>query len=51
MSKLSSEEEQLLKIIRDLKTHETIELKRNERGEIVYVYTKKQKYIFLTTND
>lgn len=51
MSKLTSEEEQLIQIVRDLKVYETIELKRNEKGEIVYIFTKKEKHIFLTSND
>lgn len=48
-NELSTEEFTLLQIIKDLKPFETIELKRNEQGEIVYVYTQKKKYIFLTT--
>ncbi len=47
---MSNEEAQLLQIIRDLKPYETIELKRDERGNIVYVYTRKDKYIFLVSS-
>lgn len=48
MNKLTQEEQQLLTIIRDLKLFETIEIKRNEKDEVIYIYTKKEKYIFLT---
>lgn len=47
MNDISQEELQLLQIIRDLKPFENIEIKRDERGNLVYVYTKKEKYIFI----
>lgn len=48
MNKTSQEEEQLLQILRDLKPFETVEIKRNEQGQLIYIWTKKEKYIFLT---
>lgn len=48
-NQLTQEERSLLQIIKDLKPFEVIELKRNEQGEIVYIYTRKEKYIFLTS--
>ena len=45
---MNNEEQQLIQIIRDLKPFETVEIKRDEKGNLVYVYTKKERYIFLT---
>lgn len=44
---MSNEELQLIQIIRDLKPFETVEIKRDEKGNLVYVYTRKERYIFL----
>lgn len=44
---ITKEEYQLLKIIKDLKPYENVEIKRDERGDLVYVYTHKEKYTFL----
>lgn len=50
LEKIGAEEYQLIHIIRDLKRFETVEIKRNEHGNLEYIYTKKEKYIFLTNN-
>lgn len=48
LEKIGAEEYQLIHILRDLKRFETVEIKRNESGTLEYIYTKKEKYIFLT---
>lgn len=48
MNDLNVEELSLIQIIRDLKPFETIEIKRDDKGSLIYVYTRKDRYIFLT---
>lgn len=42
---------QLLAIIKSLKPFETVEIKRDEKGNLVYIYTKKEKYILTVDNE
>jgi hypothetical protein len=37
--------EALIAIIKDLKPFETIEIKMDEKGNIVYTYTKKERTV------
>lgn len=48
MNKPSQEELQLIQIVRDLRPFETVEIKLNEKSEVVFIYTKKEKTILLT---
>lgn len=48
MNDLNQEELQLIAIIRDLKPYENIEIKRDDKGNLTWVYTKKERYVFLT---
>ena len=48
---MNKEEAQLLAIIRNLKPFETVEIKRDEKGNLIYIYTKKERYIFLTLDN
>lgn len=48
---MNKEEAQLLAIIRNLKPFETVEIKRDEKGVLIYVYTKKERYILLTLSN
>lgn len=48
MNDLSPDEAHLIQIIRDLKQFETIELKRDDKAQIVYIFTQKNKFTFLT---
>lgn len=41
----TQKEEQILHILKDLKPFETIEIKRDERGNIVYIHTHKERHI------
>lgn len=40
-----SDEQKLLLLIKDLKPFETLEIKRDDKGELVYVYTQKSRGI------
>lgn len=45
---MKPEEAALIEIVRNLKPYESIEIKMDENGKIVYTYTKKERHIFLT---
>lgn len=45
---MSKEEAALIEIVRNLKPFETIEIKMDDNGKIIYTYTKKERHIFLT---
>lgn len=38
-------------IVRSLKPFEVVELKLNDSGEVMYTYTKKERYLLLTQKD
>jgi hypothetical protein len=47
MNKISEAEIlQLIAILRDLKPYETVEIKRDDKGNLQYIHTKKEKYTF-----
>lgn len=37
---------QLMEILRTLKPFESVEIKRDDKGNLQYVHTKKEKYTF-----
>lgn len=45
---MNEQEIQLIAVIRDLKPFETIEIKCDEEGKVIYTYTQKKRYILLT---
>ena len=47
MNNLTKEEAQLLAILRDLKSFEMIEIKKDTDGNLVYTYTRKERHILL----
>ena len=45
---MNKDELALIEIVRNLKPYESIEIKMDENGKIVYTYTRKERHVFLT---
>ena len=45
MNDISKEEMELILIARDLRPFETIELKLNESGDIIYTWKRQERYM------
>lgn len=45
---ITNDEMQMIMIMRSLRPFETLEFKLNDSGELVYVYTRKERYVVLT---
>lgn len=48
MNDLTQDELSMIMIMRSLKPFEVLEFKLNDAGDLVYTYTRKDRYVVLT---